>query len=360
MLKEKNDYSARELYLKGKNVLDEEDGFLTLQDLALHEDLSYSSTDETRIYKMYEEFYDNRTQFADDIVLEALLDKDNAEFSVPILFKAMVLPHYAIRSFFAAVDLCKDDLDLAEAFWDKGVAVLIGSIESAEVGYTGKGSLNGMSWFALNKEYCGYFNCANSIDATDIPPASYEMMKNIEMGRQAIEKADCAGLKKKVRAMESLLITPIIQGLLYHTALRELNGDDSSFGSSWAFAKAIMPVIHVRQKADVEVLGDTLKVPGDFQAKTLWSVIVLSLVEFGINCEHIGADTIGILSLGDSFCDFVSTYTEFPTASPVEGQPVAATRTPTAPPTAADAGDEINPTLISGYTFTNLYDSTKK
>jgi len=341
-------------------VLDDEGGFRSLQGLALHEDLIYSSTDETRIYKMYEEFYDNRPQFADDIVLEAFLNPTIADFAIPILLKAMVLPHYAFRSFFAAVDVCKENLDLAEEFWDKGVAVLIGSIESADVGDTGRGSLHGMSWFALGKEYCGYFDCANPTDPQDIPPASSMMMENIELGRQAIEKADCAGLKKKVRAMESLFVTPIIQGLLYHTAMRQMKGDDASFGSSWAFAKAIMPVIHVRQKADVEILGDTLEVPGEFQAKTLWSVIVLSLDDFGIDCEHMGSDTVKILNFGVSFCDLASTYTEFPTASPVIGQPTPPTRIPTPSPTTADANDEINPNLISGYTFTNLDESTKK
>lgn len=360
LLQEKNEYSARELYRKGRNVAGE-DGFRSLQSLATHEDLNYSSTDETRIYKMYEDFYGGRPMFADDVITEALSDKGLAEFTVPVLLKSMVIPHYAIRSFFAALDVCKENPSLAEEFWDNGIAVLVGSIESAEVGDTGKGSLHGMSWFALGKEYCGYFNCADETDAQSIPPVSIKMLENFERGRQAIHKSDCNGVKLRVRAIESLMITPIIQGLLYHTAQRQLvNNDDSHYGSSWAFAKAIMPVIHVREKADVEVLGNSLYTPGAFDARTLWAVIVLSLDDFGIDCKHIGSDTIGILSRGTSFCDFAADYTEFPTASPVEGQPQPPTRRPTPAPTAADSSDEINPTLISGYTFTDLADATKK
>jgi len=361
-LKEKNELSARELYHKGRNVAGE-NGFRSLQSLATHEDLNYSSTDETRIYKMYEEFYGDRPMFADDVTSEALLDKGLAEFTVPVLLKAMVLPHYAIRSFFAALDVCKENPSLAEEFWDKGVAVLVGSIESAEVGDSGKGSLHGQSWFALGKEYCGYFKCADGTigtNAQSIPPASIKMMQNIEMGRQAIHQSNCNGVKSRVRAIESLMITPIIQGLLYHTAKRQLVNDDSSYGSSWAFAKAIMPVIHVRQKADVEVLGNSLFTPGEFDAKTLWAVIVLSLDDFGIDCKDIGSDTMGILNRDTSFCDFAADYTDFPTASPVQGQPRPPTRNPSPAPTAADSSDEINPILISGYTFTNLADATKK
>jgi hypothetical protein len=74
----------------------------------------------------------------------------------------------------------------------------------------------------------------------------------------------------------------------------------------------------------------------------------------------MGSDTVKILNFGVSFCDLASTYTEFPTASPVIGQPTPPTRNPTPSPTTADANDEINPNLISGYTFTNLDESTKK
>ena len=117
--------------------------YFTLQDFAKHKDIDYTNNDEKRIYNMYEEFYDDNQIYAHALTEMAFLSPEVATYSVPTLMKTIVLPHYAMRSFFAAVDVCKEDQDLAEEFWDKGVAVLVGSIDAANVKESETGSENG-------------------------------------------------------------------------------------------------------------------------------------------------------------------------------------------------------------------------
>jgi hypothetical protein len=357
LLIEMNTYSALEIYRKGKNVKNvmgenQIDGnidsyFDSLQDLALHKDLRDVTIDEhNRLYSMYEKFYDT-TDFADHIAEAAFEDIALAVHTIPVLLKAMVLPQYAIRSFFAAVDVCSTgDNDAAENFWDRGVAVLVGSIEATRVVMDGN---DGMSWWNLVYKYCAHFKCAEiGID----PPSLQKMMTNIELGRQSIKRSDCATATKRVQAMESIIVIPIIQGLLYHSAERQRTEEESHYGAAYAFGKAIMPVISVRRKADVDVIGDSLYTPGEFDASDLWTAIILALPDFGIDCKDLGEDTMQILG-GKSFCDYVQNATEFPTAAPNKNMSRRPTPLPTESPTPSDASTEINSVLIDGYTFTN-------
>ena len=342
-----------------------ESGYHSLQDLALHRDLIYSSDDSTRIYKMYEDFYDGFLNYADKLVSDALTSRQLATYTVPVLMKALIQPQYAIRAFFAAADACVIDVSTAQTFWDQGAAVLVGSIEAADVG--GEGSSNGMSWYALGKEFCEHFKCGDGVDEQGVyeqgdyknPPALRKMMDNVELGRQAISKSDCTLVLKKVRAMESLLLVPIIQGVLYHSAKRQQTGEDSHYGAAWAFGKAVLPVLNVRSRSDAEVIADTLFTPGNYEAADLWTAMMLSLPDFGIECEDIGEDTMGILG-GQTFCNHIENATEFPTPAPNPTTTRVPTRLPTISPTAEDASDEINAAVIGGYQFTNHADAESK
>ena len=353
LLLEKNIESAREVYRKGKNVSPQIGGdgdYQSLQDLARSRDFLSVKDDESRLYSMYEEFYGN--YFADDIVLDAFDDTTLAPYKIPILMKAMVLPQFAIRSFFAAVDKCSTSVEEAIKSWDESVAVLVGSIEATKLLNETK---SGMSWWDLGRDYCSHFNCSGSEEES---PSLRKMITNIELGRQSLDRSDCTTAKKKVQAIESIMITPIIQGLLYHTAQRQRTEDDYHVGAAYAFGKAIMPVISKRRPADANIIGDTLYTSGTYDATNLWTVIVLSLRGFGIDCEDMGEDTLNILG-GKTFCHHATELTEFPTAAPTSAAPNIPTPLPTISPTADDASTEINAGVLNGYIFTHVDNSTK-
>lgn len=356
LLEEKNLHSAKELYRKGANVVDENSSVLSLQKIALNSDVDYTSNDNMRIYKMFESFYGNRPQYSDDILLHAIEDKTLSQYTVPTLMKALVLPHYAIRSFFASVDTCMENPYQAEEFWDRGVAILVGSIESQNLGNLDGGSRNGMAWLSMSKEYCQHFEC----DFGGSAPAHVAIFEHLELGRQAIEKADCQGVKKRVSYLESLIMTPVLQGLLYHSALRSNVGGDDNFAHTFAFAKSVMPLLIAREENYKDIIGNSVYMAGDFDATPLWLVVTNSFQDFGVSCEQMGYDTLGILNQDTSFCDLIETVTEFPTAAPIPGQSRMPTRNPTSAPTTEDAGNEINPSILNGYQFNDPADSLKK
>ncbi len=366
LLEESNAESPQELYREGKNVKNmkgesqlqgsTDSFFYSLQDLALFSDLRNVTIEEPhRLYSMYKKFYNYSSDFAHDIILDEF-GKNGAKYTIPVLLQALVLPQYAIRSLFAAVDVCiNGEYDQAEHFWDRGVAILVGFSEET----VDMDSNVGVNWWSLGYEYCSHFQCVKN----EIYPSLDKMMRNFELGRQSIERSDCAGIKKRVQAMESIVLIPIIQALLYHSGKRQETENDSEnnfhYWTAYAFGKAIMPVISERRKADVGFIRESLYNPGQYDASTLWTAIILALPDLGIDCKDIGQDTLNILG-GESFCDYMSTTSEFPTLSPNVDTPRSPTALPTQTPTYSSSSFEINPVVIDGYIFQNQTEASER
>jgi hypothetical protein len=363
LLDEKNIESAKELYVKGKNMKtgnpsDSNGGsyFHSLKEMALYTDLKDDLVQENinnRLYKMFEIFYET-PDFAHVITEKAFEDDDLAFDAVPVLLDAMVIPQYAMRSFFAAVDVCNNgDKDKAMNFWDQGASVLVGSIELRN--YT-DGASEGIGWWGMGRRNCADLDCSDTAET----PYLKEMRKSIEQGRFYIDRLDCVLLKKNVQTMESIVITPIIQGVLFSSAKRQINGDETYYGAAYAYGEAILPLISVvKGNMEVELLRKSLETKGPYNAENLWITILLSLEDLGIDCEDLGKDTLNILG-GKSFCDYVSTVTDFPTNAPQPGQPLRPTTAPTFSPTMGIDSSEINSDLIDGYTFVNKTQAEEK
>lgn len=375
LIEEGNIDAAKELYWMGRNVL--LDGKLfSLRDFADSSDFKDISKDDddTRIYVMYENFYgiDNyAVKLMDDgFQMDDNYDPDlMAKYYLPTLMKALIIPQYAMRAFFAAYDVCDDSPTRAQEFWDRGTATLVGSIASEESNIVGngEGGTRGTSWYALNLEYCRHFNCGDK-DFVD-PTPNRKMMDHIQSGFQAITRSDCNVLLHLVREMESILLVPILQGMLYHSALREQMQDNYHYGASVAFARAIVPILSIRDWDDATMIGDSLLKNGKFtEASQVWSTSLLSLADLGIDCKDLGEDTMGILSAtATSFCEHFDDITPAPTPSPTQSHPAVPPSTPrptksTPSPTRSDIPALIIQTesIPQDYTFTDIKNATMK
>ena len=342
--------AAKELYIKGRNSA------ISLQEAAQFS-FSEEEYDRKRIYNMFEKYYGS-TQYADELLLDSL-ENGFHELISSRLLQVLIAPHFALKSYFAAFDQCTNkNHTQSSLLWDQGTAVLVGSMETINVGSS---QTNGHSWFALSKEYCAAFDrCEDNLTA-GIEPVNNLMMAQIESGRNAIMRRDCTPLHQHIRTMESLTLIPLLHGVLYHAAKRENGGIEQHFHfeSAQAFGKALLPVFDVASKSIADEVQKNLFTPNDSYSgsKSLWSAIALLLPRLGISCDEIGFDSLGLMG-GHTFCDFISMVTEFPTSAPNTVETKVPTVVPTIRPTAEIA--IIDSEVIRGYTFSNEVDANAK
>lgn len=354
-MREKNAKAAYDLYKFGKNANDVTDltgsGKFSLRSMAQHEGLEDNSNDRKRLHRMYENFYGG-TNFADDLVSDQLKHGTYPAQTVPDMIQTIVTPQYAIRAFFAAYDSCEFNKTIAEEYWDKGAAALVGSIEGESA--LGNENLNGLSWFALGKTYCHLFHCGDG--DFDNPSYRRKMMDNVKFGRDYIRSGRCSAVHKKIIAMESLLITPLLHGILYHTYELSENRHDETYARVFAYGKAILPFLNVESKEDASIIEESLS-NKDFEfneehRKKIWIAVTMSITGLGVNCADIGKDTFGVLEKDADFCDLHKEVTKFPTPAPkptVSPQPTKAPKTPDPTamptPTANIRNNEFHPTF---------------
>lgn len=371
LLREGNVKSAFDLYKFGKNVkaVDDdtgsnEDDSTSLRSMALHRGLDDNSGDTKRLHKMYEEYFYG-SNFADDLVTAQFQGGDFPAQTVPDMIQTIVAPQYAIRSFFAAYDLCESDNARAEALWDQGVAVVVGSIEGESA--LGNENNNGLSWFALGDELCRIFHCGDG----DFENPSYrkKMMDNIKFGRDYIRSGRCKAVHNKVIAMESLLIIPMLQGILYHTRELSIDRKAERYAHVIAFGLAVLPFLEVESKEDASIIQQALT-DQDFEfdgshTEKIWTAVTLSISGLGINCTDIGIDTFGVLQKDASFCDLTSSVTQFPSFAPqptVSPQPTKGVQTPSPSsfPTPSEniKMNEINPAFREFFREDKIEDAT--
>ncbi len=367
LVEEGNIDSAFDLYKYGKNVIVNGTLF-SLRQMAQHHGLSDDSGDTKRLHKMYERCYANEggSNFADSLISDVFRNSENyAQYIVSSLIQTIIAPQFAMRAFFQAYDICNDDRVKAEALWDLGVAVLVGSLEGDSV--PGNPDENGVSWYDLGKQYCILFQCGGDGDYSN-PIYNRKMMDNINFGRDKIRSGNCnEALHNKITAMESLLVTPLLHGALFHTYARATStsteGQEAGFSQAFVFGKAILPFLNVASKEDAQVIQESLfnnnpnKPFNLMDAKKIWTAINLSSYSLGVDCSHLGIDFKNML--GDNkatFCDLWDGMTQFPTPPP---QPATViTPSPTAFPTPAAylSMNEIHEPFKNF--FTNINEST--
>mmetsp|Transcript_5655 Transcript_5655/g.8450 ORF Transcript_5655/g.8450 Transcript_5655/m.8450 type:complete len:2169 (-) Transcript_5655:99-6605(-) len=374
LLSEGNIDSAYDLYKFGRNAVEHDSNpHFSLRSMAKHLPFTDTSDDPRRLYAMYAKLYGG-TDFADteiSNIFKQAKHKEYAEYAIPLLMQIIVAPQYAVRSFFEAYDICESDRVQAEKLWDLGVAALTGSIEGESAEGNGE---NGKSWYALAEEQCRLFHCGDG-DFSN-PVYRQKMMDNIKFGRDFIRSGRCSALHNKLVLMESLLITPLLQGTLYHTYKSAKESNETlekrkNFARGFAYGTAIMPFLYIANKEDAQIVENALSfdeshtLTDDVMVK-VWEAILLSLERLGVECQHIGRDTLGVFDKQNndmSFCDISNRITQFPTSSPfptAERRPSASPSPSAAPSTEAQLlYTEIDGTFKAKYNFTDP-DATNK
>ncbi len=370
LLKEGNVKAAFDLYKFGKNanaVSDEirsENKATSLQMMARNKGNKDTSNDKKRLYKMYEKYF-NGEKFADSLVSDQFQYGAYPEQTIPIMIETIVTPQYAMRSFFAAFDACETNETVAEALWDQGAAVLAGSIEGENA--LGNKEHNGLSWLALGYEFCHIFHCGDG--DFENPKYRRHMMNNVKFGRDYLRAGRCSALHNNVIEMESLLITPILQGLLFHTFMLSTAESEERRARVFAYGMAAIPFIRIASKEDATIIEQSLfNKDSEFtenHAKLVWTFITLSLSSLGVDCDNIGKDTFGLLGKDESFCHLVNEMTQFPTPAPVPTIEPIPTGLPTPEPTsnptptAQAKAHEISPAFMPFFRADHVNDATE-
>ena len=305
LLSQGNIAATKDLYRFGRNMMVEDSNPISLSTLA--QELEFNndghSGDANRLYKMFEEYYGDNPSYADKLMGDGFVGtKEKLQVAIPRILQTIVAPHFALRASFEAADLCGANSKEASIHFDKGVAVLIGSLEGAQEG----GSDIGLSWFSLTKEFCSEFNCDNA----DNPKLNVNVMNHLENAKTAIKEGKCTSFISNIKQMESLLLVPIIQGLLYYAKMREDNPTMIlNYEAAKVFAQAIVPIVKkVSIENAVKIESNILNNIGDpIKADEVWSAILEVLddgsdkIDLGVKCADIGKPTV---LNGEAFCDF--------------------------------------------------------
>jgi len=306
LLDQGNIVAAKNFYWYGRNMVIDDSIPTPLRSLAIdfNFEVYKQAGDTNRLYNMFQEYYEDNSAYADKLVWVAFDGTEaKSQVAVPGIIRNIVVPHFAVHAFFEAVDLCDDNPLAASIMFDKGVAVLVGSLEGISQG----GSYDGLSWFALTKEFCLDFNC----DDSNNPSLNVQMMAYLQDGMNAILNGNCRNLLFNVHDIESLLLVPSIQGLLYHSQMRQDQPTSIlHHESAKVFAKAIVPVVKRVSETQAFAIESNIftNIGAPIDAKQVWSAVFnvvdsgSNRLDMGVLCGDIGNPSL-ILD-GKSFCEY--------------------------------------------------------
>jgi hypothetical protein len=200
---------------------------------------------------------------------------------------------YVMRELHDAVGDCEDG-DLADNkgsvhAWDEGWAFFAGSLE----GVYGEGS--GQILHALGEKRDENFTPVNDANA-----AILEMFTD---GRNSLNVGDCASAEKKIPAIRTKMMVPVIQGALRYAWKMANGGGDKDKAEGWAFARAVLPFV---EECSVKA-ANTINKNQDWEAvrsmsggvEELWDAYLMTFECLGLDCDDIGE----LDELGAPQCD---------------------------------------------------------
>ena len=91
------------------------------------------------------------------------------------------------------------------AVWDQAVALYTGSVASHTSGK------NGFLLYSLAQVECGYFGTCTGGETAQV---NQEIFANFVAGQQDMLQGDCNALEERILRIRSLLIIPLVQGIL--------------------------------------------------------------------------------------------------------------------------------------------------
>lgn len=260
------------------------------------------------VYQLFSSYY-GTDKFADETIVNAL--RAQSQFSgassaqrreaVIRMVQCSVSYMAILTELYTAVDKCKAG-DGALSFWDKGVALFVGSIEGELSG----GDINdyGEMLYSLAKETCDDFDtCEGSGNAA----ANEELMNAFNNGLGLLREKKCDSVASIIKnTVIPTLLIPMIQGTLdYSLDIDELTAgtDDDVLSTGFAISRAILPQVSDSNATSASVIDSDMNFQLDSDplpdgSDAIFNAITYSVSGMGIDCKDIGTldDTTSVCS----------------------------------------------------------------
>ena len=291
--------AAENLYTYGKHVGDVDVGSMSLFHLATAPDRKVVPEFDLFI-QYYKKEYKEPHLYADQIIRAALQNSNDqwsdAQRRIIVLrsAEAMVMYFGALQYLYLAVSECDTSTHVSrdDGFsenWDRGAALLIGSLE----GEKKNGTNEGYMFHELSQRYCEAFGtCSQSDSGVTV---NDDLVSLLYMGRGAALSNSCSSLQKAAGEIAGLLLIPIIQGALHSaTQLSEptTSEPDLARAEGYVFSRAILPLVASASTGAARIIDEYLGVPGPSTTQKTSSAVFSAFadvyVKMGVNCKVIG------------------------------------------------------------------------
>jgi len=264
-----------------------------------------ATTSERTIVPQFDSFtrHFEDANYADKIILAALSPTDPTyQLASPgqrreIVMKTMsymVLYMGALQQMYEAVSNCGTE-DPTKSFdapsaWDRGAALIIGSLEGTEAG----GTIDGQSFFALARKRCEQFG---TCDPSGNAIVNDIMVTLLYTGRGEVQAGSCKALRRTVVEVEELMLVPLIQGSLRYALLNEklpVGSTDGDLAEGYIFSRSVLPLIEDEDREAGATIGTNL----DFQlnekpvkdgARAVFSAFASVYDDLNVDCQLVGA-----------------------------------------------------------------------
>ncbi len=300
ILLEMKAYAAAEnLYTHGKHVRGIDVGSMSLFHLA--------TTTERKIVPQYDSFlryysnkYDDPSLYADHIIRSALQNSGEQQWSdaqrrIIVLKSAQVLVMYfgAMQALFEAVADCTSSTSTPSTGysdqWDRGAALLIGSLEGSKT----NGTQEGYMYYDLAQEYCKEFGTCK--DAKTGVTINEQLVTLLYSGRGAALSNSCSAIRKAANEISTLILVPIIQGVLHSAILlSRSSGPESDLNRArgYVYSRAVLPLVAGADMEASQIIDKHLGFPPPSSTRNTVSEVFSSFAKaypkMDVDCELIG------------------------------------------------------------------------
>ena len=294
--------TAVDMYVNGYNSRNGNRA-LALRSLATSPDRSVVPD----VFQQFSSYYET-DQFADKTIVTAL--RQEGQFAsasvaqrretVLRILQGMVSYMALLADLYTAVEKCKANED-GRSWWDKGVALFVGSIEGEIRG----GDPNGYGEliYSLAKEMCDDFGtCEGSGDAA----SNEALIDSFSAGLALLGDSNCDSAARiiKTEILPSLGI-PLVQATLdYSTQMEDLPSGTTEdvLATGYALSRAVLPLVNgsnttsattIDGNMDFQLLSD----PVPDGSAAIFNAFTFSLSGMNIDCNDIGSlDNITVCS----------------------------------------------------------------
>jgi hypothetical protein len=247
----------------------------------------------------YRKTYEVPDNYADHIIRDALQNSDgrwsDAQRRIIVLRSAEVMVMYvgALQYLYAAVSACEANPVAGEGAgygddWDRGAAMLIGSLEGTKKNGTNEGHM----FYDLSQQYCQAFGtCSHNDSSVTI---NEDLISLLYMGRGAALSNSCPSLTKAASEIATLLVIPIIQGALHSATQLSKSTSDSDLwrAEGYVFSRAILPLVARASSGAAATIDKYLGFPGPSNTRRTTSAVFSAFADaypkMGVDCKRIG------------------------------------------------------------------------